>query len=87
MMRGCGMSEYYLSKTAQEWHDVALEWKRRAMDAEIRLATAERDADLLADRLIESSEGFEPVRVMEDLTVALRPRNADGPFRDKVSRD
>ena len=67
---------YYLEKTAKEWHDIALVWKRRALDADIRAKTAERDADMLADRLIEDSES-----VMGDLAVDLRPDSADGPFR------
>ncbi len=75
------MGELYINKTAQEWHDIALEWKRRALNAEIAAKTAERDADLLADRLIEESEGFEPLRVMGDLAVNLRPTNVEGPFR------
>lgn len=54
------MTDIYSGKTAQEWHDIALTWKRRAMNAEIRLATAERDADLLADRLLEGEPTFEP---------------------------
>lgn len=52
-------SNVYVGKTAKQWHDEALDWKRRALNAEIRASMAERDADLLADRLIEGSEGFE----------------------------
>lgn len=42
--------------TAQEWHDIALDWKRKAKHWEAEAKTATHDADLLAERLIEETE-------------------------------
>lgn len=49
------MSDDYLGHTAKEWHFIALEWKRKAMEAKLAAETVQRDVDLLAKRLIEEA--------------------------------
>jgi hypothetical protein len=46
----------FAGKTANEWHDIAVTWKTRALNAEMERDVAQRDADLLANRLLEEAE-------------------------------